>query len=60
MYLEEGILSGHGVYGPGQCASWDVISTRAIEISKLKQESSGLQNKNSSFFIFPLGCLSNM
>ena len=31
MKLEEGIFRGHGARSPGQCVSWDVISTGAID-----------------------------
>ena len=31
MKHEEGIFSGHGTRSPGQCVSWDVISTGAID-----------------------------
>ena len=54
--LEEGICRSYSGRSPGQCISWDIISTAAI----LKQESSGLQRKNFSSFIFPLCRLSNM
>ena len=29
--LEERIFRGHGTCSPGQCVSWDVTSTRAID-----------------------------
>ena len=29
--LEERIFSDHGTHSPGQCVSWDVISTGAID-----------------------------
>lgn len=31
VQLEEGIFCGHGTRSPGQCVSWDVVSTGAID-----------------------------
>ena len=31
MKLEEGIFSGHSAHSPGQCVSWDIISTGVID-----------------------------
>ena len=50
--LEEGIFSGHGAHSAGQCLSWDVISTRAID--DIKTEAGEFQSPTQVFLVLYL------
>ena len=50
--LEEGIFNGHGAHSPGQCVSWDVISTRAID--DIKTEAGEFQSPTQEFLVLYL------
>ena len=50
--LEGGIFSGHGAHSPGQCVSWDVISTRAID--DIKTKAGEFQSPTQEFLVLYL------
>ena len=52
MKLEEGIFRDHGARSPGQCVSWDVISTGVID--DIKTEAGELQSPTQEFLVLYL------
>ena len=52
MKLKEGIFSGHGARSPGQCVSWDIISTGAID--DIKTEAGEFKSPTQEFLVLYL------